>query len=399
MNSLAISPISWDDVGTARTSSRGGISKVAPRPSTPDHPPVTGLRVLVATLSVAGCAAAAAELPSAPPPATPSSPEVSPDLAPGHVKDDCLPECETTAPVEPPPRDKTVFPPASYDAPFERTAKDGDGTWRAMGPAGGDPPVLWTSEVHPHKIKKFVAVALVAVDLRRVDLQLVAGTQEPASKTVPADKRPGLVPQADLSKLIAAFNGGFKARHGDYGMMIAGDEFIGPRDDACTAALYRDGRFEVRTWSALASTAKDMEFYRQTPPCLVEEGVVHEKLQTERNTKKWGAAEDGKTEIRRSAIGVSQDGRTLFIAIGEWTTAQSLARALTVAGVWSAAQLDINYSFTRFTLYERGDDGALRATSPLLSELKFTQKGYIESSAFRDFFYLRHATEGAKQKP
>lgn len=345
-------------------------------------------------LGILGCAGAGS-LPAEPqPPAEPDKAEPPPELVPEPPTEECVDDCAEPPPPEPP--DPTVFPPPGYDAPFERTAKETDGTWRPMELAGGDPPVLWTSEVHPHTIKKYVTVALVAVDLRRVDVRLVAGTQEPASKKVPEERRPGLIPQAELPRLIAAFNGGFKARHGDYGMMIAGDEFIGPRDDACTAALFRDGRFDVRTWSALEGKPADMVFYRQTPPCLVEEGVVHERLQTERNTKKWGAAEDGKTEIRRSAIGVSKDGRTLFVAIGEWTTAQSLARALSVAGVWSAAQLDINYSFTRFTLYEHRDDGTLRASSPLLSELKFTQKGYIESSAFRDFFYLRHAEPAAR---
>jgi hypothetical protein len=286
--------------------------------------------------------------------------------------------------------DPTTFPPPGFSAPFERTAAPGDGTWAPMSLAGGEPPVLWTTTIHPDKIKKWVVVALVAMDRRMVDLRLVAGTDEPESKRVPAERRTGLVPPTELPRLIAAMNGGFKARHGEFGMMTDGDVFIPPRDEACTAAMYKDGSFRVRTWTALASTVADMTFYRQTPPCMIEEGTLHEKLVSDLNTKKWGAAEDGKTEIRRSAIGVSRDGRTVFFAIGDWTTAQAMGRGLAHAGVWSAAQLDINYSYTRFTLFEHTADGGLVASSPLLKELKFTQKGYVESPAHRDFFYVAH---------
>lgn len=309
------------------------------------------------------------------------------------------PEPTTATPVEdaaasdpaaPPAATDAVFPPPDFAPPFERTAKEGDGRWAPMEMAGGEPPVLWMTKVHPHPIKKFVVVAIVAIDRQRVGLHLVAGTEEPESKAVPASERPGLVPREHLSSLIAAMNGGFKTRHGKHGMMLGGAEFGRPNEGSCTIAELESGRLEIASWPALAARASDMRWYRQTPPCMIEAGALHTLLQADTNTKKWGASETGETEIRRSAMGVSADGRTLYFAIGDWTTAQSLARALALAGAHGLAELDINYSFTRFTLYEHQPDGSLKAHSPLLPELKFTQKGYIESPAHRDFFYLRH---------
>src|SRR5690242_21516510 len=95
--------------------------------------------------------------------------------------------------------------------------------------------------VHPDPKRNFAAIAVVAIDLKRVDLHLVAGTQEPASDKVPADHRPGIVPKEAFGDLIAAFNGGFKAIHGHWGMMLGGETFVAPRDVGCTTALYKDG--------------------------------------------------------------------------------------------------------------------------------------------------------------
>ena len=47
---------------------------------------------------------------------------------------------------------------------------------------------------------------------------------------------------------MAAFNGGFKAMHGHYGMMLDGETFVPPRDIGCTVAMYKDGGLKIRTF-------------------------------------------------------------------------------------------------------------------------------------------------------
>src|SRR5262249_22135057 len=153
----------------------------------------------------------------------------------------------------------------------------------------------------------FAAVAIVALDMRKLELRLVAGTQEPFSITVPNDHRPGLIPKDAQPSLVAAFNGGFKAIHGHWGMMLGGETFLAPRDIACTAALYKDDRLDIRTWSEIKSTEGEMKWYRQTPPCLVEQGKTNTTLDEGEYSRGWGATVSGDTVIRRSAIGTDKD--------------------------------------------------------------------------------------------
>lgn len=236
-------------------------------------------------------------------------------------------------------------------------------------------------------------VTLVAADLRRVELRLVAGTQEPKSTEVSPDRRPGLVPTAALPELIAVFNGGFMARHGQYGMRIDGDRFLAPRDEACAIARYHDGALRIAPWSALEPSEPTMAWYRQTPPCLLEGGRPNELFKT--RPKLWGGAENGDKEIRRSAIGLDSDGRTLFYAHGEWTTAEALTAGLAAAGVNDAAELDINWSYTRFLIY--GAPAAAGEPPPVVETLvpktKYLKSAYVSRPSDRDFFYLVRSPE------
>ncbi len=269
-----------------------------------------------------------------------------------------------------------------------RTGQEGDGQWKPVPHAlvGGDAAV-YRADVHPDKIKKHVFVTLIAFDRTRLSLGLESGTQEPESKNVAADKRPGLVPSELQSQLIAVFNGGFKAKHGSYGMMLRGDEFVAPKDDACAVALYEGGDIRIRSWPTLAPEANQMFAWRQAPPCLVEQGELNPRLATEFRTRKWGAAQGGDREIRRSALALDESGRTLVYAFGDWITAGQLAEALKHAGLHDATELDINWSYTRFYFMEHGPEGPQIAGS-IVPKAKFNKKNYTSKFSYRDFFYV-----------
>ena len=101
-----------------------------------------------------------------------------------------------------------------------------------------------------------------------------------------------------------------------------------------------------------------LRWWRQTPGCMVELGKLHPGLAADDNTY-WGSTIEGSTVIRRSAIGVSEDGRVLYVGIGDSTTAPAIARAMKHAGAHSIAQLDVNWSYPKFLLYEPIDDGRI----------------------------------------
>jgi hypothetical protein len=232
-------------------------------------------------------------------------------------------------------------------------------------------------------------VAIVAVDLARLDLSLVAGTLEPASATVPPSERPGLVPADRFPELVAAFNGGFKAEHGHYGMMLDGRTFLAPRATSCTVALYKGGALRIGTWTALKETAAEMAGYRQTPPCLVEQGAIHDTLLAADGAHGWGAAVGGETVIRRSALGLDAAGKTLFYGLGESVSAGSLARAMKAAGAENAAQLDVNAAYPRFVFYGRRQGNETpKVASAIIPDIAFSRHEYVGKPEGRDFFYL-----------
>lgn len=284
-----------------------------------------------------------------------------------------------------PPR--VAFPPPAFQPPVERTAAEGDGTWVPL-PAGAHGAPMVRTTVHPHAFKKFVYVAVVAVDLTRVALKLVAGTHEPESKRVPRAERSGLVPAADQGRLLAVLNGGFKAKHGGYGMGVGKRVFIPAKPEhSCTVALYHDGSVRIGRFGELDHTG--LAAWRQTPPCLARHGQPSPDLHNAWKRRRWGMNAKGKKDIRRSAIGTRDGGRVLLYGLGEWITPRGLAEAMLAAGAENVAELDINWSYTRFILFRASaEGGAPGASGTLIPEIKHRPGEYVSRPSTRDFFYL-----------
>jgi hypothetical protein len=310
----------------------------------------------------------------------------------------CPPCPAPTAPVDaadarserPPSGSTLAFPPAPVVAPQPRTAKPGDGVFVGLDvhrATAATSPIASTT-IHPHRTRPDVSVLVVAIDTTRLAMELVAGTDEPEGTKVPRERRTGLVPRDRLPDLVAVTNGAFKRRHGQHGVGIAGEVLWPAIPDGCVFAKSTAGEHLVAPWTHLSARSSELAWWRQSPPCLVENGQKHGDLSNEYRAKRWGGAEDGKKDIRRSAIGVGADPRILYFAIGEWTTAEWLADALVAVGVTAAAELDINYSYTRLALYDHRPDGQLALRPPLLRDLKVPKRDYWSEPADRDFFYL-----------
>jgi hypothetical protein len=303
------------------------------------------------------------------------------------------------------------FMPTAVAPPFPRIATPSDGQWVAMDDdIVPTEPVMYKTLIHPDDKRPYAAVAVVAIDLRRVNLQMVAGTDEPASE-VKRNERPGKVPEGDHDALVATFNGGWQAVHGHFGMMVNGVTFLPPKDRSCTIALLQpssDGGggsvgqdagvadaggssaqasgpapILIAPWTELASR-KDIRSFRQTPPCLRVRGSHHELLQdTSRN---WGAAVDGSTVIRRSAIGIDEKHQVLFYGVGDSLSALTIAAALGYAGAYDVAELDVNWAFPRFLTYSHEKKPpVVKAT---LIPAQYKPHEYVGTSWYRDFFYL-----------
>jgi hypothetical protein len=144
----------------------------------------------------------------------------------------------------------------------------------------------------------------------------------------------------------------------------------------------------IGPWEKLEAGQADYRWWRQTPPCMIDEGVPHPGLMAEKNAR-WGATLDGSTVIRRSAIGVSEDGQVLYVGIGDGTTAKAMALSMRHAGARNVAQLDVNWSFPKFVLFQPRETGSAELVATALCKgFEFSEDDYVRKRQSRDFFYL-----------
>jgi hypothetical protein len=284
------------------------------------------------------------------------------------------------------------FRPADVGPVHQSWSAPGDGLWVPIVDAQhpDDSPRMWKTLLHPDERRSWSAVSVVAIDLRQVELHMMAGWDEPKSGTREAlqYERKAVIPPEAQGELLAAFNGGFRAEHGHYGMKIDGVLIVQPRRLSCVLARYPDDRLVLGDWDALAEEAPLATWWRQTPACMVDDGVLHPGLRGEKNTF-WGATLDGETIIRRSAVGLSSSGKVLYVGIGDSTSAKAIAVGMAHAGAANVAQLDVNWAYPRFVLYRPREPGAgeLVATA-LCPGFALSEGEYVRERADRDFFYL-----------
>lgn len=276
-------------------------------------------------------------------------------------------------------RPRPARPPTDLTPPHERSAQAGDGKWVSL---AGTP--FYKTTIHPHPASRFIEVTVVAIDLGQVSLHHLPGTDDVGDRKVSFG--PGLVPADERSRLVSVFNGSFQPRHGHWGIKTAGVSIVPPRDQGCTVALYQDDTVRIGTWTRLADTEGSMRGYRQTPPCLLEEGALHPDLLAGRD-RAWGGNAPGIVTRRRSALGIDASQTTLYYAVGVEASPGLLGEALQVAGASAGTELDINWNWTRFFVFSRDESGALRISLSLV-EVDHGKTEYLERASERDFFYL-----------
>lgn len=294
-----------------------------------------------------------------------------------------------------------VFRPEDVGPVHESWSAAGDGQWVPItDPRRPEEPArLYKTLLHPDKSRSWAELFVVAVDLRQVAVMPVMGYQEPRTDKEELQDYPryAKIPKEHWDAMLAAFNGGFMAEHGQYGVYFDGVTFIEPQDEACTFARYEDGSFEIATWSKIKDEFDDMLWYRQAPNCMYEDGEMHPKLKIHR-AKKWGATLDGRTVIRRSAVGLSPDRQTLYVGISNHTNAKVMALGMHHAGSEDVAQMDVNWSYPKFVTYEPNEKGRLEPVA-LAEGFEFSKDLYLRERSMRDFYYLAREEEVEAEKP
>jgi hypothetical protein len=264
--------------------------------------------------------------------------------------------------------------------------------WQAYGPTPDGAPLMERALMLVDPQRSYAGVALVRINLTRLQLHIMPGSIEPAhpshiSQFIPD---PGMIPSAYQNQLVAAFNGGFKSIHGHYGMMVNGLTLLSPIPNLATVAVYKDGHVAIGTWGKDMVLSPDMLAYRQNCPPLIDAGVINPSLSLDNRTP-WGFT-DNSDITWRTGLGITQDGRTLIYAVGNGTSAASLAQALSEAGAYAAMQLDINQYYARFYTYAPVSNppdaqGFFTEGRRLLDQMINNPHLYLTPNP-RDFFYL-----------
>jgi hypothetical protein len=262
----------------------------------------------------------------------------------------------------------------------------GEGLWTAYLRDANGNVVAFRTFLQPDPQRPYATVAVVAFNLQATRLHFVLGYEEPASSVFIS--RPARIPASDVQsgKLLAAFNGGFKAEHGHFGVMVDGVTLIPPRDGFGTVAIYKDGKVLLGAWGTDIISSPDMVAWRQNGPLIIQNGLISPHTAIT-DPQIWGFTTDGTTATGRSALGISQDGSILYYAVGFNLTLPALTRVVHDAGAFRGIQLDINNFYTHFEAFTMESNNQLTAV-PLLNQMKGPGDHRYLTINKRDFFYV-----------
>lgn len=236
--------------------------------------------------------------------------------------------------------------------------------------------------VRPDPTRPYAFVTLVSMDMSKLKLGAVAGTEQPGGPV--GNPGPGVIPQ-DIVKsgdLVAAFDGGFQYRDGEYGMIVNGKTYLPLVNDVGTLIGYSDGTLKIINYNG-QDLSNNVSFVRQNCPMLIEDGNT--SILNEKNKKLWGRTFNADIYTWRSGVGLTKNGNLIY-AVGNNLSPLTLSYALKMAGAENAIQLDINPFWVRFNIFESNGSGGYQ-TSTLTKDLKDGSKEYLNGYS-KDFFYV-----------
>jgi hypothetical protein len=255
------------------------------------------------------------------------------------------------------------WPPAPIP-PLLKHPIPGEGKWIPLGkdpfitPSYGLPSAFVTSFIRPDSEAEDSRVYVTMWDPRQIALHMQAGTVEPLSAT--GEAGPGAIPRAPevMGRVVAGFNGGFQAMHGEYGMQADGVLYLPPKPYAATVLELRDGTTAFGSWPgpppgtrsiAGMQVPDDVLSYRQNLTALIEHGKFNPWGRTW-----WGGTPPGwqdNIHTTRSGICLTKE-RFVGYFYGADVSAEALARAMLAARCDYAIHLDMNPGLVGFELYD-----------------------------------------------
>jgi hypothetical protein len=238
-----------------------------------------------------------------------------------------------------------VYPAPAPLTPLVAHPLRGEGKWRVLGTAKGEPAVFGTYLRASSVYTSYVA-GIVSMNQNLVRFQLHPGAEDPgpghwkAAPNIPPGKRQGL---------LATFNGGFKISTSGGGFYLNGATAGVLTKGVASVVYYRHGRIAIGNWGGSVRMTPDVLGVRQNLHLIVAHGKIPGSVDYNVNTT-WGATLGGGYYVWRSGIGMTKDGRVVFV-YGPSLNVRELAQLLKRAGAVTGMELDINPDWMSYMYY------------------------------------------------
>jgi hypothetical protein len=236
-------------------------------------------------------------------------------------------------------------PPRRLSSPAGRPLP-GEGKWRVLGTVNGIPAIFGTY-LRPDSAHTSYVSGIVAMNQHLVTFQLHPGSEDPGPGAW--HSAPDIAPGSRRG-LLASFNGGFKISTSDGGFYLNGVRRGTLTPGVASVVYYRDGHIAIGSWDrgGLRMTGTVVGV-RQNLHLIVVNGQVPASVDNNVETS-WGATLGGAYYVWRSGIGITRDGRVIYV-YGPALDVRTLADLLKRAGCVAAMQLDINPDWMSFMYY------------------------------------------------
>jgi Phosphodiester glycosidase len=226
------------------------------------------------------------------------------------------------------------------------TPLPGEGVWRVLETVRGEPAIFGTF-LRPDKVHTSYVAGIVSMDQRLVSFQLRPGAEDPGPGNWHAQP---WIPPGTRTGLLATFNGGFKLDTSGGGFYLNGVTRGTLTKGAASVVYYRDGTIKIGVWGRDVGMTPDVVGVRQNLKLIVDQGQVPAAVNNDVLTT-WGATLGGGYYVWRSGLGITADGRIIFV-YGPALDVQELASLLQRAGAVEALQLDINPYWMSYEYYQ-----------------------------------------------
>ncbi len=310
------------------------------------------------------------------------------------------------------------WPPRPLDAMI-KPPLNGEGQWIPLEkdafitPIPGVGAPFLTTFVRGDPAAPQTRVYVTLWDPRLIALHMEAGTVEPVSAT--GEAGPGQIPRTPevIRHVVAGFNGGFQATHGEFGMQANGVLYLPPKPYGATVMELRDGTTAFGAWPRDTEVPDEVLSFRQNMTALVQKDKYNPW-----GRAWWGGVPPGwhdAIHTTRSGVCLTKEN---FVAYfwGNDIGPEPLGRAMLMARCAFGIHLDMNPGLAGFEFYNVQNTSNFQPLGrPLqpdweyeggfkdLPDFKFRARRMVKSMGHmlfpryihrdaRDFFYLTART-------